>query len=259
MSREIPAQLWKTLTSTVGLVAVQHDNGVNVMSAEWSYFVNKEPLYVAVVLNPRSTSRDLLATAQEFSLTLCAEDQAELADFAGSFSLGEVDKTSSELFGFGDPEATRTPWVTGGVVALECVLRDTVDFPVHRMYVGEVVAVHSPPAERRPLVKHGPMHTLGAPVQRTAVVAAAQLLPENMVRIAATGPASPGTDEWRLSLLSGDGRTVDLGTHPSSEYGDFLVDLPLPPSGGPFTAARVKVERAGAKPGYARVLAAASR
>lgn len=259
MSHTVPAQLWKKLTSTVGLVSVRHESGVNVMSAEWSYFVNKEPLYVAVVLNPRSDTRSLLPSTKEFSLTLCAEEQAELADFAGSFSLGDIDKSSSELIGFGTPKAIRAPWVTGGVLALECVLRDTVDFPVHRMYVGEVVAVHTPATERRPLVKHGTMHALGAPVRRIAVVAAAQLLPEHAVRIAATGPSAQGIDEWRLSLLSSDGRTIPLGSYPSAEYGDFLLDVPLPPVPFPLSEARVKVERAGAKPGYARVSPVASR
>ncbi|MFF3215501.1 flavin reductase family protein [Streptomyces sp. NPDC002886] len=259
MSSTVPAQLWKTLTSTIGIVSVRHESGVNVMSAEWSYFVNKEPLYVAVVLSPRADTRDLLPTAKEFSLTFCAEEQAELADFAGSFSLGDIDKTSSELIEFGTPEATRTPWVTGGVTALECVLRDTVDFPVHRMYVGEVVAVHTPATARKPLVKHGAMHSLGAPVQRTAVVAAAQFLSEHALRIAATGPGAAGADEWHLSLLSSDGQEVPLGTYPSAEYGDFLLDLPLPQVPFPLSDARVKVERPGAKPGYARLSPMTSR
>ncbi|MFF5444124.1 flavin reductase family protein [Streptomyces sp. NPDC012888] len=257
MSQQIPAQLWKHLTSTIGLVSVRHAHGVNVMSAEWTYFVNKEPLYVAVVLSGRSDSRALLAESGEFSVTLCAEEQAELADFAGSFSLSEIDKTSSELVAFGEPAATGTPWVSGGLVSMECALRHTLDLPVHRMYVGEVVAVHEAGSGHRPLVKHGPMHSLGAPVRRSAVVAAAEVQDDGTLRVAATGPAAEGEDLWRLSLEAPDGTSVDLGAHPSGEYGDFLVDLPLPaalPEG-----ARLRVDRDGAKPGYARLLRRAGR
>lgn len=254
MSLEIPGQLWKKATSTIGLVAVRHDHGVNVMSAEWSYFVNKDPLYAAVVLSPRADTRELLPLQGEFSLTLCSEEQAELADFAGSFSLGQVDKTGSELIELGTPQATGTPWVTGGVVALECVLRETVPLPVHTMFVGEVVAAHLPEAERRPLVKHGPMHALGAPVRRTAVVTAAEITPDGTLRVAATGPTAQGADVWRVSLLGADGSWTDLGEHPSAEYGDFLVDLPMPGGLPPLPGARVQVERAGAKPGHARLL-----
>ncbi|MGW8700309.1 flavin reductase family protein [Streptomyces eurythermus] len=253
MSPEIPDQLWKKATSTIGLIAVRHDHGVNVMSAEWSYFVNKDPLYAAVVLSPRARSRELIPERGEFSLTLCSEEQAELADFAGSFSLGDLDKASCELIEFGTPRATSTPWVGGGLVALECVLRETVPFPVHTMFVAEVVAAHLPETARRPLVKHGPMHTLGEPVQRTAVAAAAQVLPDGTLRVAATGPAAPGADVWRVSLVYADGTRTDLGEHPSAEYGDFLVDLPLPRDLPPAAGMRVVVEREGAKPGFARL------
>ncbi|MFI6701050.1 flavin reductase family protein [Streptomyces sp. NPDC050509] len=269
MTPAIPDQLWKTLTSTVGLVSVRHGSAANVMSAEWSYFVNKAPLYAAVVLGPRSASGALIAAAGEFSLTLCAEDQAELADFAGSFSVADIDKTGSELITFGEPTATGTPWVTGGVVAVECVLRQTVRFPVHTMYAGEVVAAHlpgnapagasAPLSAPRPLVKHGPMHALGEPVRRTAIVAAAQLLPDGLLRIAATGPAATGRGaaddaRWRVTLLTADGGTVPLGEHPPAAYGDFLVDLPVPVShrlpAERLHGCRVRVERDGAKAGH---------
>lgn len=258
MSLEIPGQLWKKATSTIGLVVVRHDDGVNVMAAEWSYFVNKDPLYAAVVLSPRARTRELLPSRGEFSLTLCSEEQAELADFAGSFSLGDIDKTGTELIEFGTPEVTDTPWIDGGLVALECVLRDTVPFPVHTMFVGEVVAAHLPERDRRPLVKHGPMHALGEPVRRTAVVASAQILPDGTLRVAATGPAAQGADVWRLSLLSADGTRIDLGEHPSADYGDFLADLRLPEDLPPLAGAQIKVERDGAKPGFARVLGGAA-
>ncbi|MDH6221596.1 flavin reductase family protein [Streptomyces pseudovenezuelae] len=251
MSRDIPDQLWKKLTSTVGLVAVRSGGAINVMSAEWSYFVNKTPLYAAVVLGPSSESRQLLPSAGEFSLTLCSEEQAGLADFAGSFSLSEIDKSSSELLEFGEAESTRTPWVRGGLIALECILRDTVCFPVHRMYVGEVSAVHVPDHSPRPLVKHGPLHALGMPVHRTAVVAGAQVLDGPVLRVAATGPDASEPPDWRVRLLVPGEPSVDLGMHPSGEYGDLLVDLPLPPA--PLAGARIKVERTGAEPGYARL------
>src|SRR5690606_7681437 len=101
----VPDDLWKRLTSTVGLVSVRCGAITNVMAAEWSYFVNKAPLYAAVVLGPRAATGALIAEAGEFALTLCSEDQAELADFAGAFSVADVDKTGSELIEFGAPRA----------------------------------------------------------------------------------------------------------------------------------------------------------
>ena len=210
---------------------------------------------------PASRLPGAAPAAGEFSLTLCAEDQAAVADFAGSFSVADIDKTGSELIRFGEPEATGTPWVRGGVVALECVLRETVRFPAHTLYAGEVVAAHLPAEALRPLVKHGAMHTLGTPVRRTEVVASARWLPAGTLRIAATGPAGDGDGRWRVSLLTADGGTVSLGAHPPSPHGDFLRDLPLP-AGLPVErlgGCRVRVERDGAEPGYAAVTGLGAR
>lgn len=263
MTRDIPATLWKSLTSTVGLVCVRDEDGTtNVMSAEWSYFVNKQPLYAAVVLGPRSASREPIVSAGEFSVTFCAGDQAGIADFAGSFSRTEIDKTGSDLVRLGRPEATGTRWVTGGVAAVECALRQVVEFPVHRMYVGEVVAAHVSDPASGPLVKHGPMHLLGAPVERTEIVVSAQLAPGGRaLRVAATSPPC-AAGPWRISLLTAGGEETPLhlpGPGPGGDGGrpdgDLLVDVPLPahaaldrPDGH-----RLKAGRDGAKAGYATV------
>ncbi|MGA4986333.1 flavin reductase family protein [Streptomyces cellulosae] len=254
MRRDVPRDLWKKLTSTVGLVVTHHDDTVNVMSAEWSTFVNKQPLYAAVALGPRTASRRRLEAAGEFSVTLCAEEQAGLADFAGSFSVTDIDKTGSDLVRLGTPEATATPWVTGGVLAVECRLRETVALPSHTLCIGEVVAAHLPDEAPRPLVKHGGMHTLGAPVRRTDVVAAAQLRPDGALRVAATGPAFAVGAPWRITLRPADGPPVPLGDHPPTPHGDLLADLPLPPSVSPHGLG-VLVERGAAAPGTATVSA----
>jgi flavin reductase (DIM6/NTAB) family NADH-FMN oxidoreductase RutF len=248
----LPADLWKTLTSTVGLLTVRHPGGVNVMAAEWSYLVNRTPPYAAVSLAPGSASRALVAAAGEFSLTLCAEDQAGLADFAGSFSVDGVDKSTSEQVRLGTPTATTTPWVRGGVVALECELRQVVELPVHMMFIGEVVAAHLPGVPRRPLVKHGGMYGLGPPLRRSAVFVAAEMRAPAVLRVAATAPA--GDEDWVIGLRSPAGHDVPLGVHRAGRHGDLLVDVPVPAEvahGG----WRVRVTRGGAEPGWAAVAA----
>lgn len=253
MSQDIPPGLWKMTTTTVGLVTTRLDDGVNIMAAEWSYFVNKNPLYVAVVLNPNAITRGLLAEQEEFSVTMCSEDQSEIADFAGSFHGDVLTKAGSDLFELGEPDVIGTPWVRGGLVSLECRLRETVELPVHRMFIGEAVAAHVPESSSaRPLVKHGGMFALGEPLRRQAVVAAAEITADRTLLVVATGPAAD-EDVWRLSLTTQSGQTVDLGEHPSAEYGDFAAELPLPDGVAPGDM--ISVERAGAKTGTARVTA----
>lgn len=261
MTTDLPADLWKRLTSTVGLVTTRADEPgearLNVMAAEWAYFVNKQPLYAAVSLGPRTRSRRRIEGSGEFSLTLCADDQAALADFAGGLSVADADKTTSDLVRFGTPEATRTPWVTGGVLALECRLLRTVPMPSHTLYIGEAVAAHLPDAPRSPLVKHGAMRTLGGPAPRTRVVAAAGPGPDGTLRIAATSPADPARPgaPWRLSLRRPDGTTTDLGTRAATPRGDLLTDVPLPPDLAPadLEGCQVLVERGAFTPGTATV------
>ncbi|GAB2948313.1 flavin reductase family protein [Streptomyces heilongjiangensis] len=252
MGADLPADLWKRLTGTVGLVVARRDAElVNVMAAEWAYFVNRTPLYAAVALGPQAVTRDLIAQTGGYSLTLCAQDQAELADFVGSFSLADVDKTTSELLDLGAPAVTDTPWVRGGVVALECELRHVLALPVHRLFVAEVVAAHLPTTPARPLVKHGPMHGLGPALRAGRVVVGVRRDPAGVLTVAATGP--PGTGgPWHVTLLPDTAGEIPLGSHPSTVYGDLQVRIPLPPS-VPLDDARVRVERDGAHPGFARL------
>lgn len=214
-AQHVPGDLWKRLTSTVGLVGVRCGALTNVMAAEWSYFVNKTPLYAAVVLGPRAATGALIAEAGEFSLTLCGEDQAELADFASGFSVADVDKTTSELIEFGAPRVIGSPWVDSGLLAVECVIRETVRFPGHTMYAGEVVPAHLPEDPPRPLVKHGAMYGLGEPVLPTAIVAAAQLLPGRLMRVAATGGGRAGRRQARMRADRPSSKPVRLFPGPA--------------------------------------------
>ncbi|PZF94452.1 actinorhodin polyketide dimerase [Micromonospora endophytica] len=252
----IPPDLWKRLTSTVGLVTVRDGERVNIMSAEWSYFVNKQPLWVAVVLGPRSATRELIGPAGEFCLTLCAEDQAALADLAGSFSIRDLDKTSSELVSLAAARLVSVPWVDGGVVALECQLRQEIAFPVHRMFVGEVVAAHLPerPDSVRPLVKHGGMYQLGERAERREVAVVAQRGPAGTVRVGATSPAKL-TAPFRITLALADGGSIPLGEFAANRHGDLQIEVPLPAAVAGLRPGPVEVvvERDGARPGRARL------
>jgi flavin reductase (DIM6/NTAB) family NADH-FMN oxidoreductase RutF len=232
------------------------------MAAEWTYFLNKDPLYIAVALSRRSVSRKLIKRSGEFSVTLCAESQAEVADFAGSFSGLDIDKSSSEAFTLRAPTVISTPWVEGGVAAFECLVRRVVRLPDYHLFIAEAMAAHIE-RDRRPLVKHGPMHALGEPVDKTAVVAAAQILGQPgaggrmFLRVAAGGQSpEPGTLR-RITLIGHNGDPMSLGEYPPDEYGDLMVDveLPRPVPSGVLSCCRIRVECDGLKSGWARVSA----
>jgi len=229
------------------------------MAAEWTYFLNKNPLHVAVGLSRRSVTRDLIGGSGAFCVTLCSESQAEVADFLGSFSGRDNDKSAAQALDLRAADVIGARWVAGGLAAFECLVRQTVVTPDYQVFVGEAVAFHPGTADR-PLVKHGPMHALGPRLELTAIVAAANLLPpvggRPHLRVAATGRCPDPGAPWLLTLVAGDREEVPLAQCPPGEHDDLMVDLeiPEPLSAEAVSSCLVKVERSGLKAGWARVL-----
>jgi flavin reductase (DIM6/NTAB) family NADH-FMN oxidoreductase RutF len=262
LSRIETADIWKSLTTTVGLVSAAYRDSASIMAAEWTYFLNKDPLYVAVALSRRSVTRDLIRGSGGFSVTLCSESQAELADFVGSFSGRDIDKSSAEALDLRPPAVIGAQWVAGGVISFECLVRQVMTTPDYQVFVGEAVAIHPEPP-RRPLVKHGPMHALGPRLELSAIVAGAGLLPPSTagsgrtcLRVAATGRCPDPGAPWHITLVGADRGEYPLAECPSGEYGDLLAEFELPEelSAEAVLSCLVKVERSGLKAGWARVV-----
>lgn len=245
--------LWKRTTSTVGLVVVRDVHGLNVMSAEWTYFVAKEPLMVAVVVHEENHSSALLRERSEFSVTMCSDDQAGIADFCGSFSGRDISKLSSDDIKLRPAAVNGVDWIDGGVLALECVTKQRIALPHYSMIIGEVVAAHEPPLAKTPLVKHGAMHRLGDPVTRASVIAGASLVRGERpnVRVSAVS-GECGMEEFRVALLSKSEECLLNVSVAGNEFGDLDTDLEISEQ----VASRldhVAVFRSDLVPGIARV------
>lgn len=251
--------LWKHSTSTVGLVTSRHGPGVNVMAAEWTYFVSKEPPHLAVCIHDDNLTQELVLLHGEFGVTLCSADQAVLADFVGSMSGRDVDKTSSDLVTLVPPAVISTPRVAGGVLSAECVVRQCVDLPHYKLVIGEVVyAEVDEDASANPLVKHGAMYRIGGPIVREAVAVAADLIVDDEGRtgvlVAATGPFAGGSTRVELVGEIPAGRW-ELGHPEPDEYGDVYEVFEVPADAGPLDlgTARVVVTAATGATGSARI------
>lgn len=250
--------LARYLTSTVGLICTRHENDINIMAAEWTYLVSKEPPQAAVVISDKASTQATAINAGEFSVTLCSAAQAALADFLGSVSGRDIDKTTSDLVELCEPVAISTPWVGGGVAALECRITKVVELPGYQMLIGEVLATHADddnPGD--PLVKHGAMYTLGAPIDEPTIVAAAEFLPGRnpRVRVAAAGHPEDESVAWQVFLADGQGTVLPLGAAAPTEYGDLLASfrIPLTAAAWNLRTAEIIVRRDGLEPGRARI------
>ena len=241
------------LTSTVGLVTAMVDERVNVMAAEWSYFVAREPLHIAVGVSDQNWSHTLIREADEFAITLCADSQAAIASFVGSFSGLEVDKTSSADLELAGPNLLHTPHVRGGVLNAECAVREVVDLPGYALVIGEAIWTQvDDEALPNPLVKHGTMHRLGPAVtDRRVVVAAGFPDPVTPVlRIAAIAHHAPPDAPWQISVSDTTTGVRHVDESLAESGGALMVDVELPAeaSKDPLT---VQVSRAGFRPGRA--------
>lgn len=245
------------LTSTVGLVTTNVDGRVNVMAAEWSYFVAREPLHIAVGISDQNWSHQRVQQAGEFAVTLCDESQAAVAAFAGSLTGLDVDKTSSADLELAGPTVLGTPHVRGGVLNAECAVREVVELPGYALVIGEAMwAEADDDAARCPLVKHGAMHTLGPVVldDRTIVAANFPDPAEPVLRVAATAYGAPLDAPWLVSVshATTNENYLDLSC---TEDGVLLmvdVDLPVDACGEPLV---VRISRGNCVPGVANVTA----
>jgi flavin reductase (DIM6/NTAB) family NADH-FMN oxidoreductase RutF len=250
-------QLFRYLTTTVGLVTVAQRFEVNVMAAEWSYFVARDPLHIAVAIGDGAYTQGLIEEAGEFAVTLCSASQASIANLVGSFSGSEVDKTSSRLLELSPGVEIATPRIAGGVFSAECRVAADLELPGYKLFVGEALAVYvDEDASRDPLVKHGAMYRLGEPVYDDRIAVAAELVDGTSLRVAASIQTGERIDApWTVSLVSADGRRRALGEVASNEYGDMFAEFELaePWPAVAVSACSVLVERPDASPGWASV------
>lgn len=249
----VTAGYLRYLTTTVGLVSTIVDKRVNVMAAEWSYFVAREPLHIAVSISEQNWSNGRIREAGEFAITLCDDSQAAVAAFAGSLSGLEVDKTSSADLELAGPTVLDAPHVRGGVLNAECVVRNVVELPGYTLVVGEAVWVQADDdATLHPLIKHGVLHSLGPVVldDRTVVAAGFPDPTEPVLRVAATDYAAPPDTPWQISISGAATNACYVDLSCADDGGPLLVDVDLPANASdePLT---VQVSRAGRRPGFA--------
>jgi flavin reductase (DIM6/NTAB) family NADH-FMN oxidoreductase RutF len=218
-----PRVLLRYGTTTVGVITAVGPRGVNVMAAEWTYLVARQPPHFAVGLQTTNYSTRLVLERREFGLTLCDASMASLANFAGSFSGADVDKSRVSGVDLRDPVATTTPTVVGGSLSAECRVVHVVDLPGYALVVGEARWLHVDlAANDDPLVKHGGMHRLGEPIRSAEVTAAATRRADGSVRVCASAQGVSGEALWSVTDVDG----VVLRAEVAGEDLDVVVSVP---------------------------------
>ncbi|WP_179083738.1 flavin reductase family protein [Streptomyces rectiverticillatus] len=237
ISQDLVEQLMRYGTSTVGIITAAGRSGVNLMSAEWTYLVARRPPHFAVGCQIKNHTTGLILERREFGLTLCDASMASLANFAGTFTGAEIDKSSASGLRLREPVVTGTPTVEGGTLSAECRVRSVVDLPDYALIVGEAVWMAVDPARNAtPLVKHGSMYELGERILSREVTGSATAFPDGTVRLCASAQGVDDPEQpvaWTVTLSPGTGGPeIPVGTVRDGEDLDVVIELPRTPLPG---------------------------
>lgn len=126
--------LFQCLTQGVYVVGVSHNDQSNAFTAAWVMQVSFNPLMLALSINPRHASYELLKQGKAFSINVLKKSQMELAAHyaqpASSDKLALVDWT---------PGHAGIPLLNDAMAWFECDLAGEWPAGDHRIVLGQVV------------------------------------------------------------------------------------------------------------------------
>jgi flavin reductase (DIM6/NTAB) family NADH-FMN oxidoreductase RutF len=132
------------------LVTTAHGNQRNIMAAAWNMPLDFDPPKIAIVIDKKTYTRELIEASGSFAINVPCRAQAEMVVRVGSSSgrelLGKEADNKFAAFDLSTFAASKiaAPLVEGCVAWLECKLipephiQDTYD-----LFLAEVVAVHA--------------------------------------------------------------------------------------------------------------------
>lgn len=130
----------------VTLVSSAHGDQRNVMAASWVMPLDFNPSKVAVVIDSRTLTRELIEASGEFVLNIPAIAMADKVLAVGTRSGREVDKFAAYGLGTLPPGKVGAPLIDGCVAWLECrVIPEADNQKRYDLFIGEVVAAWADP------------------------------------------------------------------------------------------------------------------
>jgi len=125
----------------VTLVTSAHGGRRNVMAASWAMPLDFQPAKVAVVIDARTLTRELVEASGEFALNIPARAQAGATLAVGSRSGREADKFAAAGLSTFPAREIAAPLLAGCLGWLECrVIPEPHNATRHDLFIAEVVA-----------------------------------------------------------------------------------------------------------------------
>ncbi|MGO4331904.1 flavin reductase family protein [Cupriavidus sp. M-11] len=144
-ARLVPVELAKAYRllnhGPVTLVTSAHGARRNVMAASWAMPLDFQPPKVAVVIDARTLTRELVDASGEFALNIPARPQAAATLEVGSHSGREADKFAAAGLATFPAREIAAPLLAGCLAWLECrVIPEPHNAARHDLFIAEVVA-----------------------------------------------------------------------------------------------------------------------
>lgn len=128
----------------VTLVSSAHGGAANVMAAAWTMPLDFDPPKVAVVVDAKAYTRELIAASGEFALNIPCRAMAENVLRAGAISGRDTDKFAYARLATFPSEKIGAPLIEGCVAWLECRVMPRPDIEQwHDLFLAEVVAARA--------------------------------------------------------------------------------------------------------------------
>ncbi len=153
--------------TNVGLVTSNGKNGLDIMAAEWTYYVSWSPALISVHIGGgmtgKATSENIMDT-KVFGVSIASTEQNVISSVAGGSSGRDIDKVSllKELgYNFSAGKETGALLVDGSATKIECRLKEAITLGDHTMFIGEIVSIETDKSKSPLAFSFGKYYSLG--------------------------------------------------------------------------------------------------
>lgn len=141
--------------ANVGLITSKGSFGNNIMAAEWTHQISREPAIFSVAIGNSCDTKSIIKETKEFGINLASVDQNIIASIAGGSNGSQVDKIELlKEFGvkFKQAKDIDVLMLTESAVQIECKVTEIIDVGTYVLFIAE--AVNMTHTDNQPLAYH---------------------------------------------------------------------------------------------------------
>lgn len=157
-----------TLGGPIVLVTSRWRGQANVMPVAWYMPVSTNPPLIAISVNHKRFSAEMISHSQEFALNFPTRPLLHHVQYLGSLSGEHIDKFEATQLETFSPQKITAPLLSACAAWIECEVVEVVPLGDHLVFVGLAVAVQADPAAAQEEgwtigdeVETRPLHFLG--------------------------------------------------------------------------------------------------